>query len=124
VIVVLATLLVASACSNGPPSPVECIARWNHPGNRESRAALAEMRFPRAHVDGWTGEGGDHCFATFFSRRGEPWVTFVFWLDAPEPWARFTRDVDGSRYGRGELGAPSPMPPNAEVEKDGTLNEQ
>jgi hypothetical protein len=117
-------MLVATACSTGPPSAAECIERWNDPGNRESQATMAEMRFPRAHVDGWAGEGGDHCFATFFSRPGQPWVMFVLWLDAPEPRARFAKDVDGSRYGRGELGGATPIPPNAEVEGDGTLSER
>jgi hypothetical protein len=51
-------------------------------------------------------------------------VTFVLWLDAPEPRARFERNSAGSRYGRGELGVETPIAPNAEVEEDGTLNEQ
>jgi hypothetical protein len=63
-----------------------------------------------------------HCSATFFTRPGQPWVTFVLWLDAPEPRARFARNVDGSRR-QGELGAETPTPPNAKVEKDGTLSE-
>jgi hypothetical protein len=122
-IALFASLLVASACSLGPPSPAECIERWNHPGNRESQATLAEMRFPRAYVAGWPTKADDHCAATFFSRPGQPWDMFVLWLDAPDPRARSTRDIGGSRYGRGELGAATPIPPNAEVEGDGTLSE-
>jgi hypothetical protein len=48
---------------------------------------------------------------------------FALWLDAPEPRALFARDIAGSRYGRGELGAEMPIPPNTEVEEDGTLSE-
>jgi hypothetical protein len=127
-IVESATLLAVSACVGppygvGPPSPAECIAGWNNPGNRESQAAVAAMGFPRAYVAGWPTKAGDHCSATFFTRRGEPWVMFVLWLDAPEPRAQFARNVGGSRYGQGELGAERPFPPNAEVKGDGTLSQ-
>ncbi len=49
---------------------------------------------------------------------------FVLWPEALEPRARFERDIAGSQYGRGELGAETPIAPNAEVEEDGTLSEQ
>lgn len=126
-LVVVGTLLAMSACGNvglGPPTPAECIERWNHPGNRASQAAIAEMGFPRAYVAGWPTKAGDHCSATFFRRPGKPWVMFVLWLDAPEPRARFASDIEGSRYGRRELGAEKPIPLNAEVKEDGTLSEQ
>jgi len=48
---------------------------------------------------------------------------FVLWVDAPEPSARFGKNVAGARYGRGEQGAEQPIPPNAEVQHDGTLSE-
>jgi hypothetical protein len=123
-IVATATLLALSACSVGPPTPAQCIARWNHPANREAQETIAEIGHPRAYASGWPTKAGDQCSATFFTRPGDPWVMFVLWLDAPESRARFARDVAGSRYGRGELGAERPIPPNAEVEEDGTLSEQ
>jgi hypothetical protein len=72
-------------------------------------------------VAGWPTKAGDHCSATFFTRRGEPWVTYVLWLDAPEPNSLFSWNAGGSRYGMGELGAERPEPPNAELRQDGTL---
>lgn len=124
-IVLLATLsAVVAACGNGPPSPDECIARWNHPGNGGSHAAVVEIGLSRAYVAGWPTKAGDHCSATFFTRPGEPWVMFVLWLDSPEPRTRFARDIGGSQYGRGQLGAEEAIPANAEVEEDGRLSER
>jgi len=85
---------------------------------------VAEIGFPRAYVAGWPTKSGDHCSATFFTRLGQPWVMFVLWVDALEPRTGFVRDIAGSRYGRGELGAENPIPSNAEVEEGGTLIEQ
>lgn len=126
-VIVLATLFSLSACRDlgfGVPSTTECIARWNRSGNHQSQTVVAETGFPLAHVAGWPTKAGDHCSATFFTRPGEPWVMFVLWVDAPEPRMQFTRDIGGSRYGRGQLGAESPIPANGEVEEDGTLMEQ
>ena len=126
-VIVIATLLSLSACGDlgiGAPSTTECVERWNRSGNRRSQVAVVEMGFPVAHVAGWPTKAGDHCSATFFTRPGEPWVMFVLWVDAPEPRMLFTRDIGGSRYGRGQLGAESPIPANAEVQEDGTLIEQ
>jgi len=120
---IMSVTLAVSACGNGPRSPEECIARWNHPGNREPQALVAEMGFPGAYVTGWPTKAGDHCSATFFTRPDEPWVMFVLWLDAPEPRELFARNIAGSRYGRGQLGAERPIPPKADVDVDGGLNQ-
>jgi len=95
--------------------------RWNQHGNAESQAEVAGADFDHATVFGWAGEGGDHCLATFFTRRGEPWATYVLWLDAPGARTRFAENTTGSRYGTGELGAEVPVAPNAAVRTDGTL---
>ena len=103
------------------PSVVDCLTRWNQPSNAGSQARVAATNFDRATVFGWTGEGGDQCFATFFTHQGEPWATYVLWLDAPDPPVRFAENTTGSRYGTGELGAEEPAPPNAVLRGDGTL---
>ena len=103
------------------PSVEECLTRWNQPSNAGSQGAVAATNFDHATVFGWTGEGGDHCFATFFTHQGEPWATYVLWLDAPDPPGRFTENTTGSRYGTGELGAEEPIAPNAVLRGDGTL---
>jgi hypothetical protein len=46
--------------------------RWNGQGNAESQHAVVAGGFIRATVFGWSGEGGDHCFATVFTRQREP----------------------------------------------------
>jgi len=121
-ILVLATAFVMVACgSHSPPSREECIGRWSLLENRQSQAAIAGLGFPHAFVSGWPSKAGDHCSATFFTRRGQPWVMFVLWIDAPNPTTRFGRDIGGSRYGEGQLGAERPIPPNAHVQPDGTL---
>jgi hypothetical protein len=119
--VALAALLASSACRVGPPSTAECIERWNGAGNRRAQAAVAEIGLPHVRVAGWPTKAGDHCSATFFTGRGEPWVMYVLWLDAPEPTSLFARNAGGSRYGMGELGAERPELPNAELRQDGTL---
>lgn len=121
---ILGTLFATSGCGNGPPSTADCVARWNHPGYHDSQAAVVRMDFPRAHVAGWPSKAGDHCSVTFFTAPGEPWVTYVLWLDAPEPRELFGRNATGSRYGQGELGAEKPIPPNTLVTEDGILREQ
>ena len=83
--------------------------------------ALAKEGFLRVYVAGWPTKAGDHCSATFFTRRGEPWVMFVLWIDAPTPPTTFGRDIGGSRYGEGQLGAERPIPPNARVLPGGKL---
>jgi len=103
------------------PSVRDCLSHWNQRSNAGSQAAAAAAGFDRATVFGWTGEGGDDCFATFFTERGEPWATYVLWLDAPDPRTRFAENTTGSRYGTGELGAEEPVAPNAVVRGDGTL---
>lgn len=95
--------------------------RWNGQGNAESRAAVVAAGFTRATVFGWSGEGGHDCFATVFTRQGEPWATYVLWLDAPSPGPRFERNTTGSRYGTGELGAETPVAANALIRSDGTV---
>jgi hypothetical protein len=82
------------------------------------------MGLPQVRAAGWPTKAGDHCSATFFTRRGDPWVTYVLWLDAPEPTLLFSLNAGGSRYGMGELGAEHPEPPNAELRQDGTLRER
>lgn len=119
---VAAMSTTASACGIGPPSTAECIALWNDAGNQGSRDEVARMGLPHAHVAGWPSKAGDHCSVTFFTRPAEPWVTFVLWLDAPEPTDQFSLNVEGARYGRGELGAETVIPPNAEVNEYGTLS--
>jgi hypothetical protein len=125
-LVILAAVLgFLSSC--GPPSPpstTECIARWNRSGNRDAQAAVAALELPRADVRGWPSKAGDHCSATFFTRPGSPWVMYVLWIDAPEPRIGFARDIGGLGYGRGELGAETPAPSNAEVRPDGRLIQQ
>ena len=111
----------ASCSWAAEPSVENCLTLWNQPSNAGSQAAVAAADFDRATVFGWTGEGGDHCFATFFTRQGEPWASYVLWLDAPDPRARFSENTTGSRYGTGELGAEEPVAPNAVVRGDGTL---
>lgn len=111
------------ACSQAPPSREECVARWNAVGNEASRSAVADLEFPHAYVDGWPTQAGDYCSATFFTHRGEPWVLYVLWVDAPNPTTLFQRNVDGSRYGEGQLGAERPISPNAQVSAEGLLVE-
>jgi len=82
---------------------------------------VASDGFPNAYVSGWPTKAGDHCSATFFTRRGGPWVMFVLWIDAPNQAARFARDIGGSRYGEGQLGAERPIPQNVLVREDGRL---
>lgn len=120
---ILFAMIAGGFLLDRPPSADECVSRWNRPDNRESQAEVAEEGFPRAYVAGWPTKAGDHCSATFFDRPGRNWVTFVLWLDAPDPTPRFGRNAEGLRYGRGELGAEEPIPANAEVGEDGTLSE-
>jgi hypothetical protein len=116
-------LVASSSCTQaGGPSTDECRLRWNAQGNAESRGQVVAAGFDRATVYGWSGEGGNHCFATFFTRRGEPWSTYVLWLDAPTPGPQFGRNTTGSRYGTGELGAERPVAANASVRVNGTLS--
>jgi hypothetical protein len=124
---VASVTMLAASCGivrSRAPSPTDCIRRWNDPGNSEASAAVAQRGFTRAYVARWPTKAGDHCSATFFNRSGREWVMFVLWLDSPEPRVQFARDIGGSRYGRGELGAEKPMPPNAEVDQDGTLRQE
>lgn len=113
-IVATATLLVVSACSVGPPRPAQCIARWNHPANRESQEMIAEIGHPRAYVAGWPTKAGDHCSATFFTHPGGPWVMFVLWLDAPEP--RRNSQETSQVHGTGEA---SSVPRRHSAERGG-----
>jgi hypothetical protein len=124
-LVILVTILCSlSSCGPpGPPSTTECVERWNRSGNRAAQAAVEGSGFPRAFVSGWTIKVGDYCSATFFTRPGSPWVMYVLWIDAPEPRLGFGRDIGGLRYGRGELGAETPTPANAEVRPDGKLSQ-
>lgn len=119
---VLTAMLVATpSCAQDGPSTADCLMRWNAQGNAASQAAVAAARFPRATIFGWSGEGGDYCTATFFTRQGEPWANFALWLDAPNPGPRFGADITGLRYGTGELGAETPVAANAVVQMNGTL---
>lgn len=121
-IVLTAVLVAAPSCTLAGPSVSDCMRRWNAQGNAESQAAVVAAGFTRAMVFGWSGgEGGDYCFATVFTREGEPWATYALWLDAPSPGPQFGRNTTGSRYGTGELGAERPVAANAVVESDGTL---
>jgi hypothetical protein len=89
--------------------------------NAASQAAVVMASFSRATVFGWGGEGGDYCFATLFTRQGEPWATYALWLDAPTPGFQFGRNTTGLRYGTGELGAEVPVAANAVVQMNGSL---
>jgi hypothetical protein len=120
---ITAAIVASPSCAQiGAPSTTDCMTRWNAQGNAESQAAVAVAHFPRATIFGWSGEGGDYCAATFFTRRGEPWASFALWLDAPNPHPRFGADITGLRYGMGELGAEEPVAANAVVRSDGTLS--
>jgi hypothetical protein len=121
---ITAALVVSPSCAQvGAPSTADCIMRWNGSGNYESQAAVVAASFSRATVFGWSGgEGGDYCFATLFTRQGEPWVTYALWLGAPTPGLQFGRNTTGSRYGTGELGAEKSVAANAVIQMDGTLS--
>jgi hypothetical protein len=122
VLSISAAIVSAPSCAQvGPPSVADCLTRWNAQGNAESQVAVAAAGFPRATVFGWSGEGGDYCAATFFTRQGEPWANYALWLDSPTPGPQFGADITGSRYGTGELGAEEPVAANAVVRSDGTL---
>ena len=119
---IAAALVATPSCAQDGPSTADCMMRWNAQGNAESQAAVVAAGFSHATVFGWSGgEGGDNCFATVFTRQGEPWATYVLWLDAPSPGPRFERNTTGSRYGTGELGAETPVAANAVVQMNGTL---
>ena len=121
-LLITAAFVSATSCGQvGPPSVADCMMRWNGQDNAKSQTAVAAAGFSRATVFGWSGEGGDNCFATVFTRQGEPWATYVLWLDAPSPGPRFERNTTGSRYGTGELGAETPVAANAVVQMNGTL---
>jgi hypothetical protein len=76
-------LVSAPSCSQvGTPSVAYCLMRWNAQGNAKSQVAVAAAGFPRATVFGWSGEGGEYCTATFFTRQGEPWANYALWLDS------------------------------------------
>lgn len=122
ILVVLLTVVCSlSACGPPGPSTTDCVVRWNLAGNRASQATIGASGFPRAYVSGWPSKAGDHCSVTFFTRPGSSWVMYVLWIGAPEPRVEFGRDIGGSRYGRGELGAETPTPANAGVRPDGRL---
>jgi hypothetical protein len=121
--VLTAMLVAAPSCAPAGPSVSFCMRRWNAPNNAESQAAVEAEGFSRARVFAWSGgEGGDYCFATLFTRQGEPWATCALWLDAPTPGLQFGRNTTGSRYGTGELGAEKPVAANAFVQMNGTLS--
>ena len=121
-IVLTAMLVAAPSCASARPSVSFCMRRWNAPSNAESQAAVEAAGFSRARAFTWSGgEGGDYCFATLFTRQGEPWATYALWLDAPTPGLQFGRNTTGSRYGTGELGAERPVSANAVVQMNGTL---
>jgi hypothetical protein len=115
-------LVAAPSCAPAGPSFSFCMRRWNAPSNAESQAVVEAAGFSRARVFAWSGgEGGDYCFATLFTRQGEPWATYALWLAAPTPGLQFGRNTTGSQYGTGELGAQRPVSANAVVQMNGTL---
>jgi hypothetical protein len=121
-LLITAALVPASSCVQvGAPSTADCMMRWNTQANAASQAAVVMASFSRATVFGWGGEGGDYCFATLFTRQGEPWATYALWLDAPTPGFQFGRNTTGLRYGTGELGAEVPVAANAVVQMNGSL---